>query len=238
MLLIVEDSLGGVENTGGYTWEMDFRGGFPAVYPILDASFLASVEDRSAFLRRLVRDLAEAGVGILQYRNKQGSEAEIMADARVMREAAGSGMLLILNDWPKLAVEVGFDGVHIGQTDASPDEARAVVGSGKIVGISTHNEAQLHAADLQQVDYIAFGPVFATATKVNPDPVVGLEGVRMARGLTHKPLVAIGGITLGNAALVRQAGADSVAMISAIFLPGGDPAQTAADLLRIFRKSV
>jgi thiamine-phosphate pyrophosphorylase len=111
------------------------------------------------------------------------------------------------------------------------------VGSGKIVGVSTHNEAQLRAADLQPVDYIAFGPVFATATKVNPDPVVGLEGVCMARGLTPKPLVAIGGITLGNAALGRQAGADSVAVISAIFSTGGDPAKSAADFLRIFRKN-
>jgi thiamine-phosphate pyrophosphorylase len=213
---------------------MGLNGTFPAVYPILDASFLASEKDRVAFLRQMVEDLAEAGVGILQYRNKEGSEAEILADAREMRDAAGERMLLILNDWPALAVEARFDGVHVGQTDVSPDEARRILGSGKIVGVSTHDEAQLRAADLQMVDYIAIGPVFATATKVNPDLVVGLEGVRLARGLTNKPLVGIGGITHENAALVRKAGADSVAVISAIFAPGGDAAKLARDFLRIF----
>jgi thiamine-phosphate pyrophosphorylase len=216
---------------------MGLRKKFPAVYPILDASFLTAAEDRAEFLRRLVRDLAEAGVGILQYRNKEGSEAEILADARVMRETADEQMLLILNDWPVLTVETGFDGVHVGQTDVSPAEARAIIGTGKIVGISTHNEAQLRAADLQPVDYIAIGPVFATATKENPDPVVGLEGVRRARKLTNKPLVAIGGITRENAELVWQAGADSVAVISAIFSRGGDPVKSTGDFLRIFQQN-
>jgi thiamine-phosphate pyrophosphorylase len=206
---------------------------FPAVYPILDAEYLVSVEDRAAFLRRLVRDLAGAGAGILQYRNKLGDEAEILADARVMREAADGSMLLILNDWPELAVAAGFDGVHVGQSDLSPAEARGIVGPAKIVGISTHNEAQLRAADSQPVDYIAIGPVFATTTKANPDPVVGLDGVRWARRITKKTLVAIGGISLENAAQVRQAGADSVAVISAIFLSGGCPEVQCKEFLRI-----
>ena len=210
---------------------------FPPLYPILDASFLQSAEDRAVFLGRLVGDLAQAGVEVLQYRNKTGTEAEILADAHVMREAAGSGLLLILNDWPELAVATGFDGVHVGQTDLSPSEARGIVGPGKIVGVSTHNEAQLRAADREPVDYIAIGPVFATATKANPDPAVGLDGVRLARTLTHKTLVAIGGITLENAAAVRQTGADSVAVISAIFLPGRDSAKSAADFLRGFLKT-
>ena len=145
-------------------------------------------------------------------------------------------MLLILNDWPELAVEAGFDGVHVGQTDVSPAEARAIVGPGKIVGVSTHNEAQLRAADRQPVDYIAVGPVYATATKENPDPVVGLEGVRLARGLTRKPLVGIGGISAENAAAVRQAGADSLAVISGIFAPGGDAAKLALGYLPRSRK--
>lgn len=217
---------------------MDSNGNFPSLYPILDASFLALAQDRAAFLRRLVRDLAEAGVGILQYRNKQGTESEVLADARVMREAAGSGMLLILNDWPELALAAGFDGVHVGQTDVSAAQARAIVGPGKIVGVSTHNEAQLRMADREPVDYIAIGPVFATATKANPDPVVGLEGVRLARSLTSKTLVAIGGIRAENAAAVWQAGADSVAVISAIFSPGCDVARSAADLVRISLKNV
>ena len=208
---------------------------FPSLYPILDASSLPPIGERSAFLRMLVRNLAEAGVGILQYRNKSGNEAEIHADARVIREAAGASMRLVLNDWPELAIAAGFDGVHVGQTDVSPAKARGIVGAAKIVGLSTHNEAQLRAADSQPVDYIAIGPVFATATKANPDPVVGIEGVRTARRITTKTLVAIGGITLENAADVRQAGADSVAVISAIFSPDGSPVQACRDFLRICR---
>lgn len=213
---------------------MGLNGNFPPLYPILDASFLSAAQARMGFLRRLVLDLAEAGVGILQYRNKQGTEAEILADARVMREAAGSGLLLILNDWPELAVAAGFDGVHVGQTDLSPAEARGIVGPAKIVGVSTHNEAQLRAADREPVDYIAIGPVFATATKANPDAVVGLDGVRLARSLTSKTLVAIGGITVENTAAVRQAGADSIAVISAIFAPGRDAVKSAADFFGFF----
>jgi thiamine-phosphate pyrophosphorylase len=144
-------------------------------------------------------------------------------------------MRLILNDRPDLAVEAGFDGVHVGQGDLSAAEARGIVGPGRIVGVSTHNEVQLRAADLQPVDYIAIGPVFATATKANPDPVVGLEGVRLARRITKKTIVAIGGITVENAALVRQAGADSVAVISAIFLADGSPEMQCKEFLRVCR---
>jgi thiamine-phosphate pyrophosphorylase len=210
---------------------MAIRGSFPSLYPILDAGYLAGAEDRAGFLRQIVQALAGAGVGILQYRNKAGGEAEILADARVMREAADSQILLILNDFSELALEADFDGVHVGQTDMSPAEARAIVGPGKMVGVSTHNEAQLRTADRQPVDYIAVGPVYATATKENPDPVVGLEGVRLARELTRKPLVGIGGITAENAAAVLKAGADSVAVISGIFAPGRDAAKLARSLL-------
>lgn len=208
---------------------------FPTLYPILDASYLAGVEDRAPYLRRLVEDLAEVGIEILQYRNKTGDETEILADARVMREAARERMLLILNDWPELAISAGFDGVHVGQEDLSPDEARGIMGPAKIIGVSTHNEAQLRAADRQRVDYIAIGPVFATTTKQNPDPIVGLDGVRLARGITQKTLVGIGGITDANAAIVRQAGADSVAVVSAVFVPDGSPAKLAGDFLRALR---
>jgi thiamine-phosphate pyrophosphorylase len=257
---------------------MRFDGNFPVLYPILDASYLTGSVDRAGFLRRLVLELAEAGVGILQYRNKTGSEAEILADARVMREAlfpmsqnrepsAGSGqamehpaqgsvnprlkgetlrqaqgrlwgtrhpaqsLLLILNDWPELAVEAGFDGAHVGQMDMSPAEARRILGPEKILGFSTHNEAQLRSAEPEPVNYIAIGPVYATRTKENPDPVVGLDGVRRARSLTRKPLVAIGGITAENAGAVLEAGADSVAVISGIFAPGGDTAKLARSFL-------
>lgn len=211
---------------------MAIKGSFPSLYPILDASYLIGADDRAVFLRHIVQGLAGAGVGILQYRNKKGTEAEILTDARVMSEAADSRMLLILNDWPELVAEAGFDGVHVGQTDVSPAEARAIVGPGKLVGVSTHNEVQLRAADQQPVDYIAIGPVYATATKENPDPVVGLVGVQLARSLTRKPLVGIGGITAENAGAVLEAGADSVAVISAIFAPGGDAAALARDFPR------
>lgn len=210
---------------------------FPSLYPILDAAFLVGAKDRAGFLRQLARELPAVGVRILQYRNKTGGDAQILADARALREATGPEMLLILNDFPYLAVEAGFDGVHVGQTDLNPAEARAIVGPDKIVGISTHNQTQLLAVDQRAVDYIAFGPVFATSTKENPDPVVGLDGVRQARCMTPKPLVAIGGITLENAASVRDAGADSAAVISAIFAGGRDAAKQAADFLQAFANS-
>jgi len=221
---------------------MAIKGIFPSLYPILDASYLAGADDRAGFLRHIVQGLAGASVGIVQYRNKTGDEAEILADALVMREAflpmsqnrdmGHPHLLLILNDWPELAVEAGFDGVHVGQTDVSPARARATVGPGKIVGVSTHNEAQMRAADLEPVDYIAIGPVYATATKENPDPVVGLEGVRLARSLTRRPLVGIGGITAENAGAVLEAGADSVAVVSGIFAPGCDAVALARNFLR------
>jgi thiamine-phosphate pyrophosphorylase len=207
---------------------------FPPLYPILDASFLPS-ENRAGFLTRLISELADAGVTLLQYRNKQGGDSEVLADAAVMRQAAAHAVRLIMNDSPELAVRAGFDGVHVGQEDLSPVEARRIAGPERIVGVSTHNRAQLERAAAQPVDYIAIGPVFATASKENPDPVVGLEGVREARRLTTKPLVAIGGITLENAGQVLEAGADSVAVISALFGLGKDSAKIAKDFLLIFR---
>lgn len=207
--------------------------GFPRLYPILDASFLkVSDGPRYELLRRFVAELTQAGVEILQYRNKQGSEAEILADAEILRSASSSALKLILNDWPTLAVQGDFDGVHVGQQDMEPRAARAILGANRILGLSTHNEEQLRAADGEPVDYIAIGPVFATTSKENPDPVIGLEGVRLARTLTDKPLVAIGGITLETAASVWAAGADSIAVISAIFSAGA-PGHSAAQFLEL-----
>lgn len=202
----------------------------PSLYPILDSSYLAGAADRTGKLRQIVRDATAAGVRILQYRNKSGGESQILADAIILREAAaGTGLLLILNDYPALAVQAGFDGVHVGQTDMAPERARKILGPEKILGVSTHNDAQLIAADSQPVDYVAVGPVYPTATKENPDPVIGLEGVLRARQLTGKPLVAIGGITAANSASVIRAGADSVAVFSAIFQPGADIAARARE---------
>lgn len=211
---------------------MPLNGHFPSVYPILDSAFLAAADNRPAFLRRVICELADAGIRILQYRNKSGNEAEILSDARTIRAAAGPSMILILNDHPALVVAAGFDGLHIGQTDMPPKQARAVLGPSKLLGLSTHNEAQLRSADAEPVDYIAIGPVFATSTKANPDPAVGLQGIRKARALTQKPLVAIGGITLENAPQIRAAGADSVAVISAFFSPDKNISKSTSDFLR------
>ena len=144
--------------------------------------------------------------------------------------------MLILNDYVDLVAESGFDGVHLGQTDMPPGDARALLGADTLIGISTHNEAQLSAAAPEPVDYVAIEPVFATVSKENPDPVVGLEGVRLARRLTEKTVVAIGGITLANVAEVWAAGTDSVAVISGVF-GAVDPLRAAAEFLRVYRNA-
>lgn len=210
---------------------------FPPLYPILDATLLP-LENRAAFLERLAGELLEAGVTLLQYRNKTGSDREILRDAALLRSSMPGGRcLLILNDRPDLAVLAGFDGVHVGQYDLSPAAARIVVGEDRIVGVSTHNESQLRAAAEAPVDYLAVGPIFPTASKSNPDPVVGLEGLRRARALTSGPVVAIGGITLENCTQVKNAGADAVAVISNLFQSssGDSPAKVARDFLARFR---
>ena len=125
-----------------------------------------------------------------------------------------SDSCLILNDRVSLVRAAGFDGVHVGQEDVSPVDARRLLGSDAFLGVSTHSERQLLTAADGPADYVAIGPVYATSSKQVPDPVVGLQGVRAARTLTDKPLVAIGGITRANCAAVIEAGADSVAVIS------------------------
>jgi thiamine-phosphate pyrophosphorylase len=139
---------------------------------------------------------------------------------------------LIMNDRADLCLAVGFDGVHVGQDDLSPESVRKIIGPNRWLGVSTHNPEQLAEADKTSADYIAIGPVFATSSKENPDPVVGLEGVRRARALTRKPLVAIGGITRANAAAVIEAGSDSVAVISDLIR---DPRKSAEEFFRILR---
>ena len=126
-------------------------------------------------------------------------------------------------------------GVHVGQGDLSPAGARRVVGPTRLIGVSTHNDAQIIAADRTSADYLAIGPVFATVSKLNPDPVVGLEGVRRARALAAKPLVAIGGITRVNARSAIDAGANSVAILSGLFAEGESVAEVARDFLALLR---
>jgi len=203
------------------------------LYAIADAEILAV---RGVALADFAGDLRAAGVGLVQYRDKTGSPQEVLRAATILRDAmAGSACRLIMNDRADLAVLAHFDGVHVGQGDLSPADARRVVGTDRIVGVSTHTDDQVRRADQSCADYIAIGPVFATGTKLNSDPVVGLEGVRRARALTTKPLVAIGGITRSNARSVIDAGADSVAVISSLFAANQSPEQVARDFLARLR---
>jgi thiamine-phosphate pyrophosphorylase len=206
---------------------------FSRLYPIVDERL---IESRGVALGRVAEELRAAGVGLVQYRNKTGGPQSILRDSAIIWEVfAGSGCRLILNDRADLVVLADFDGVHVGQGDLSPEDARRVVGAGKWVGVSTHNEEQVRIADVTSADYVAVGPVFATGTKLDAEPVVGLEGVRRARGLTKKPLVAIGGVTRANASSLIDAGADSVAVISGLFVEGETVEKVARDFLEILR---
>jgi thiamine-phosphate pyrophosphorylase len=196
----------------------------PRLYPILDASCFATDAD----LFRFVEQLASAGITFLQYRNKRAAAPQVLAQARELRRRFPS-LTWIMNDRADLCVAAEFDGVHVGQEDLSPEGARLVIGHDRQLGVSTHNLAQVRAAEATSTNYIAIGPIFTTSSKTNPDPVVGLEGVRSARDLTRKPLVAIGGITRQNCESVLAAGADSVAIISDLL---DTPRQSAEDFLR------
>jgi len=200
----------------------------PRLYPVLDPAFLAGTRDVVSFARELV----SGGATLIQYRNKTGAGRQMLAAARALRQALSPGIRLIMNDRADLCLAAGFDGVHVGQDDLSPESARLIVGDALWVGVSTHSVEQAIAADKTSADYIAIGPVFATASKENPDPVVGLAGVRAARAATRKPLVAIGGITRLNCASVIEAGADSVAVISDLV---HDPAKSVAAFLHVLR---
>ncbi len=156
----------------------------------------------------------------------------MLEQAYELRAGTGPALRLVMNDRADLCVAADFDGAHLGQDDLPPDSARKVVGPEKFIGFSTHNLSQVSLADPSSADYIAVGPVFATSSKANPDPVIGLEGVRAARKLTHKPLVAIGGITTKNCCSVIEAGADSVAVISGLV---DNPRRSAQDFLRLMR---
>jgi thiamine-phosphate pyrophosphorylase len=205
----------------------------PRLYAIVDEGLL---ELRGVAAGRIAEDLRTAGVQMLQYRNKVGGPQAILRRAAVIWEVfAGSGCRLMLNDRADLVVLADFGGVHVGQEDLSTEDARRVVGAKRWVGVSTHNEDQVRIADATSADYIAVGPVFATGTKLDAEPVIGLEGVRRARELTQKPIVAIGGITRENARSVTEAGADSVAVISGLFVEGETVEKVAGDFLELLR---
>jgi thiamine-phosphate pyrophosphorylase len=222
----------------------------PRLYPIVDAAFFSNTEDIAVFAEQLVA----GGCTLLQYRNKSGNAREMLGQARELRRrcrtepapSAGSGQALslpkgvsdphvpklIMNDRADLCIVAEFDGVHVGQEDLTAESVRGIIGLESWLGVSTHNPEQMQEADLTSADYLAIGPVFSTSSKAKPDPVVGLEGVRRARQLTRKPLVAIGGITRANAASVIEAGADSVAVISDLLR---NPRKSAEEFFRVLR---
>lgn len=200
----------------------------PRLYAILDAGVLAR---QMLEIGPTAEQLRDAGVTLLQYRDKTGTREQILRNAKVIGNIfSGVDCTLVLNDDPALAALLGWNAVHVGQGDASVGEARKALLAGGLVGCSTHSDDQVVAADAVGADYLAIGPVFATGTKENAEPVVGLEGVRRARALTRRPLVAIGGITSENAGSIIDAGADSVAVIGALF--GG--AEGVGDAARTF----
>jgi thiamine-phosphate pyrophosphorylase len=200
----------------------------PRLYAILDASCFASGEQ----LYAAAGELKAGGVTLLQYRNKTGNARELLEQAREIKRRVGSGCKLIMNDRADLCVAADYDGIHLGQDDLSPASARKVIGKNYWMGLSTHNSDQVVKADKIDANYLAIGPVFTTASKLNPDAVIGLGGVREARKLTGKPLVAIGGITAANCLAVIEAGANSVAVISGLLK---DPRKSTEEFLRVLR---
>jgi len=205
----------------------------PRLYCIVDSAFFPTASELLDFAGGLLA----GGCSLLQYRNKSGNARVMLEQARELRKLSRAGVpaphvRLIMNDRPDFCLAAEFDGVHVGQDDLSPDSVRAIIGPDRWLGVSTHNPSQLREADCMPADYLAIGPVFTTSSKERPDPVIGLEGVRRARALTRKPLVAIGGITRANAASVIEAGADSVAVISDLLR---EPRKSAEEFLRILR---
>ena len=183
----------------------------PRVYPILNEQTLSA---KGIPLVDAARAILRDGVSILQLRVKgDWNRAAFELGEHVRDLCRACGATLIVNDRVDIAMLLDA-GVHLGQQDLPPAAARRLMGPGKTIGYSTHNARQLEAASREPVDYIAIGPVFATATKRNPDPEIGVEGLRNLRALTALPLVAIGGITRANAAGVWAAGVDSVAVIA------------------------
>jgi len=210
----------------------------PRLYAIVDCH---SRSERETV--HFAEELIAGGCTLIQYRNKSGNVREMLEQARELKRLFAGGapglvdfarpwnsVRFIMNDRADLCLAADFDGVHVGQDDLAPESVRKIIGPDRWLGVSTHNPEQLREADLTSADYLAIGPVFATSSKEKPDRVVGLEGVRRARALTRKPLVAIGGITRANAVSVIEAGADSVAVISDLLR---EPRKSAEEFLRL-----
>ena len=206
------------------------RTSIPRLYPILVPTRIGNGDLREVL--EFAAELTTGGATLIQLREKHASSREILRLARELRRILPKNVRLILNDRADVCVAAGANGVHVGQDDLPPEAARRIVGSQRILGISTHNPEQVRAGDESAADYVAIGPVFNTTSKDNPDPVIGLEGVKRARALTQKPLVAIGGITIENCRSVIEAGSDSVAVITDLI---ADPRKRTAAFLEKMR---
>jgi thiamine-phosphate pyrophosphorylase len=197
----------------------------PRFYPILDTGLLRR---RGLAVVDTARKILDAGAKILQFRHKDFFTREVFDDAeRIAELCRRGGARFVVNDRADIAALIGA-GVHLGQEDLTPSQARRVLPHG-FIGYSTHNEAQLRAAMQEPADYLAIGPVFGTISKENPDPVLGLQELARLRTITSRPLVAIGGITRANVAAVMIAGADSVAVISDLYPEDGRIADRVAE---------
>jgi thiamine-phosphate pyrophosphorylase len=198
----------------------------PPVYPITDVrvSGLSHTEQVDRFIR--------GGATLIQLREKHAGAREFYQEAKsAVLRARHSGVRVIINDRVDIALAVQADGVHLGQSDIPVDAARRLLGEAAIIGFSTHNLEQAELARSMPVNYVAFGPIFETATKGNPDPVVGLNALRQVRSiLASIPLVAIGGITIANAREVFAAGADAVAPIAGLLT---DPTRITENMSQI-----
>jgi thiamine-phosphate pyrophosphorylase len=208
----------------------------PRLYAILDIDRLRT---RGLDPFTLAERWLDAGVRLFQLRAKRMASGPMLELAEaIARRADAAGAMFVVNDRADVARLAGAGGLHLGQTDLTPADARLVVGPAMAIGRSTHNEAQVRAALDEPVDYLAIGPVFGTTSKDRPDPVVGLDGVRLAArlasaGASPRPVVAIGGITLDTAASVIAAGAASVAVIADLLVP--DPAVRIGQWVRMFK---
>lgn len=206
----------------------------PPVYPILDT---ASVSRTGLTVLEVAEALLAGGAEILQFRHKEFWSRETFALAeQVACRCADAGVQFIVNDRADYAAILGA-GLHVGQDDLTPTDARRVIGGEAPLGFSTHNPDQMRAAQAEPVDHVAFGPVFATASKERPDATVGIEGLALVRAITAKPLVAIGGITLENAVACWGAGADSVAIIGSLLHGHGTVAAVRDRMAAFVRES-
>jgi len=205
----------------------------PRIYPITDTSISGLTHAEQ------VKRLLDGGASLIQLREKRAAPCSFFNDAAAaLRIARAAGATLIINDRVDIALALRADGVHLGQSDLPVDTARRLLGHQAIIGFSTHNTGQAKAALGLPIDYLAFGPIYTTTTKENPDPVAGLRELGKVKALTRSfPLVAIGGINLSNAPPVLAAGADGLAVISGVLLPPSEMAQNFRNLRNLADKT-